>query len=128
MATKAPTMASAAAAAAKAAAPAASQSRTGGASSVPLSSLSDAELAALELESDQITSLRLDGLALSKIVKHSRDAHPHQAHGTLLGLDIEGALEVSNVFALPNSAIRSKASGGGDDESEETDKGSKSGE
>lgn len=65
--------------------------------------LDRAALEALELDSDVITSVRLDGLALTKIVKHCRDAHPYSAAGALLGMDLGGTLEVSNAFALPNS-------------------------
>ncbi|CEH17163.1 related to translation initiation factor eif3 p40 subunit [Ceraceosorus bombacis] len=43
----------------------------------------------------------------------AKDAHPHQAAGALLGLDIGGALEVSNAFPLPASSLKSS---GGDDE------------
>ncbi|CDU23804.1 related to translation initiation factor eIF3 p40 subunit [Sporisorium scitamineum] len=68
------------------------------------SDLDRAALEALELDSDVITSVRLDGLALTKIVKHCRDAHPASASGALLGMDLGGTLEVSNVFALPNSS------------------------
>lgn len=82
--------------------------------------LSDLDAAALELDSDTITSLRLDGLALTKIVKHSRDAHPQSAPGVLLGLEIGSALEVSNVFALPKGAL-----GGSSDESDDSDRGPK---
>lgn len=73
--------------------------------------------AALDLDAaDQITSVRLDGLALTKIVKHSRDAHPADASGTLLGLEIGGVLEVSNVFALPNVPAKSSDKEEGDDD------------
>jgi translation initiation factor 3 subunit H len=85
--------------------------------------LSELDLAALELDSDTVTSLRLDGLALTKIVKHSRDAHPHTAAGILLGLEIGSALEVSNVFALPRNVL-----GGGsstNEEGEDIERGAK---
>ncbi|UZJ51402.1 hypothetical protein CBS101457_000722 [Exobasidium rhododendri] len=82
--------------------------------------LSDLDAAALELDSDTVTTLRLDGLALTKIVKHSRDAHPQSAPGVLLGLEIGSALEVSNVFALPKGAL-----GGSSDDSEDSDRGPK---
>lgn len=81
--------------------------------------LSELDAAALELDSDTITSLRLDGLALSKIVKHSRDAHPHIAAGVLLGLEIGSALEVSNVFALPRGVLGS----GNSDDTEDNERG-----
>jgi translation initiation factor 3 subunit H len=83
-------------------------------------SLSDLDAAALDLDSDTITTLRLDGLALTKIVKHSRDAHPQSAPGVLLGMEIGSALEVSNVFALPKGAL-----GGSSDEAEDSDRGPK---
>lgn len=87
--------------------------------------LSDLDAAALELDTDTVTALRLDGLALTKIVKHSRDAHPHQAAGVLLGLEIGSALEVSNVFALPRGAM--SGSGGSsnvhDEHSDEGERG-----
>lgn len=35
-------------------------------------------------------------------MKHSREAFSTTAHGLLLGLDLDGILEVSNSFALPN--------------------------
>lgn len=82
--------------------------------------LSELDAAALELDSDIITTLRLDGLALTKIVKHSRDAHPQSAPGVLLGLEVGSALEVSNAFALPKGAL-----GGSSDEGEDSDRGPK---
>lgn len=39
---------------------------------------------------------------ITKILKHSREASSTTAHGLLLGLDLDGILEVSNSFALPN--------------------------
>ncbi|KDN52977.1 hypothetical protein K437DRAFT_231403 [Tilletiaria anomala UBC 951] len=74
--------------------------------------LTDLDIAALELvksAKQAITSVRLDGLALAKIVKHSKDAHPSAATGALLGLEIAGALEVSNVFSLPGNALGSSS-------------------
>lgn len=85
--------------------------------------LSELDAAALELDSDVITSLRLDGLALTKIIKHSRDAHPYAAAGVLLGLEIGSALEVSNVFALPRGVLGSSTVGG--EEQEESERGPK---
>ena len=35
-------------------------------------------------------------------MKHSREAQGSNAHGLLLGLDLDGTLEVSNSFALPH--------------------------
>lgn len=39
---------------------------------------------------------------VSKIIKHSREAQGASAHGLLLGLDLDGTLEVSNSFSLPH--------------------------
>nr|GAT43231.1 predicted protein [Mycena chlorophos] len=46
--------------------------------------------------------VQLDGMVVSKILKHSRDATSGTVHGLLLGLDLDGTLEVSNSFALPH--------------------------
>lgn len=35
-------------------------------------------------------------------MKHSREVQSSNAHGLLLGLDLDGTLEVSNSFALPH--------------------------
>ncbi|KZO96242.1 hypothetical protein CALVIDRAFT_545613 [Calocera viscosa TUFC12733] len=45
--------------------------------------------------------VQLDGLAVMKIMKHSRDAYPSAVNGILLGLDLDGVMEVSNCFPLP---------------------------
>lgn len=39
---------------------------------------------------------------VTKILKHSREASSTTAHGLLLGLDLDGTLEISNSFPLPN--------------------------
>ncbi|KAJ7925881.1 translation initiation factor 3 subunit 3 [Mycena leptocephala] len=46
--------------------------------------------------------VQLDGLVVTKILKHSREASSATVHGLLLGLDLDGTLEVSNSFALPH--------------------------
>jgi len=38
---------------------------------------------------------------VTKIIKHAREAPSTTAHGLLLGLDLDGTLEVSNSFPLP---------------------------
>lgn len=38
---------------------------------------------------------------MTKIIKHAREASSTLAHGLLLGLDLDGILEVSNSFPLP---------------------------
>jgi translation initiation factor 3 subunit H len=49
-----------------------------------------------------LTCVQLDGMVVTKIIKHAREAPSSTAHGLLLGLDLDGILEVSNSFALPN--------------------------
>lgn len=39
---------------------------------------------------------------VTKIIKHAREAPSSTAHGLLLGLDLDGVLEVSNSFPLPH--------------------------
>jgi translation initiation factor 3 subunit H len=59
--------------------------------------------------SDQPTQwvVQLDGLVLLKIIKHCKEAVSSQseiATGTLLGLDVDDVLEVTNCFPLPSDA------------------------
>ncbi|KAI0051773.1 hypothetical protein FA95DRAFT_1534189 [Auriscalpium vulgare] len=61
-----------------------------------------------------VTSVQLDGLVVSKIIKHSSDSASHTAHGLLLGLDLDGTLEISGSFPLPHN------SGDEDDRSSKT--------
>ncbi|RPD64939.1 hypothetical protein L227DRAFT_494887 [Lentinus tigrinus ALCF2SS1-6] len=51
-----------------------------------------------------ITSVQLDAIVVSKIIKHAREAPGSSAHGLLLGLDLDGTFEVSNSFPLPHHA------------------------
>ncbi|KIK71080.1 hypothetical protein GYMLUDRAFT_33206 [Collybiopsis luxurians FD-317 M1] len=46
--------------------------------------------------------VQLDGLVVSKILKHSCDSTSSSPFGLLLGIDLDGYLEVSNSFALPH--------------------------
>lgn len=53
-----------------------------------------------------LTCVQLDGLVVSKILKHAREASSiASAHGLLLGLDLDGTLEVSNSFPLPHHVV-----------------------
>ncbi|KZT72742.1 hypothetical protein DAEQUDRAFT_684954 [Daedalea quercina L-15889] len=57
----------------------------------------------IDLEGEiPLQCVQLDGLVVSKIIKHSRDAQGSSAHGLVLGLDLDGTLEVSNSFPMPN--------------------------
>jgi len=44
--------------------------------------------------------VQLDGLALLKIIKHCKENVPEIVTGQLLGLDIEGRLEITNCFPI----------------------------
>ncbi|KIY71660.1 hypothetical protein CYLTODRAFT_345572 [Cylindrobasidium torrendii FP15055 ss-10] len=56
----------------------------------------------IDVEADiPLTGVQLDGMVVSKILKHAREAPASSAHGLLLGLDLNGTLEISNSFALP---------------------------
>ncbi|KAJ1815275.1 hypothetical protein IWW57_004295 [Coemansia sp. S610] len=48
-----------------------------------------------------LTVVKVDPLALLKIVKHARESFPTPVNGQLLGLEINGVLEVTNAFAVP---------------------------
>ncbi|CED84402.1 Translation initiation factor 3, subunit h (eIF-3h) [Phaffia rhodozyma] len=50
-----------------------------------------------------INSVELDGLVIIKIIKQYLDNPTTETTGHLLGLDLNGTLEVSDSFALPNS-------------------------
>ncbi|TFY71920.1 hypothetical protein EVG20_g1079 [Dentipellis fragilis] len=57
----------------------------------------------IDIEADiPLTGVQLDGMVVSKIIKHSSDSHAAVVHGLLLGLDLDGTLEVSNSFPLPH--------------------------
>ncbi|KAI0652240.1 hypothetical protein C8Q79DRAFT_936666 [Trametes meyenii] len=57
----------------------------------------------IDIEAEiSITSVQLDAMAVSKIIKHAKEAPGSSAHGLLLGLDLDGTLEVSNSFPLPH--------------------------
>ncbi|KAM0750975.1 hypothetical protein T439DRAFT_326013 [Meredithblackwellia eburnea MCA 4105] len=81
------------------------------------------------LQEVRVERVRVDGLALMKIIKHSRDAHAvlpapsgtsnatvgfSPAVGQLLGLDANGTLEISNVFGLPSGALGGQPTRGED--------------
>ncbi|OSX67430.1 hypothetical protein POSPLADRAFT_1176245 [Postia placenta MAD-698-R-SB12] len=58
---------------------------------------------AIDIEAEiSLTCVQLDGMVVTKIIKHSREAHGPAAHGLVLGLDLDGTLEVSNSFPLPS--------------------------
>lgn len=58
----------------------------------------------VDIEADiPITHVQLDGLVVSKIIKHSIESHSSVVHGLLLGLDLDATLEVSNSFPLPHN-------------------------
>ncbi|KAJ2931168.1 hypothetical protein H1R20_g5937, partial [Candolleomyces eurysporus] len=57
----------------------------------------------IDIEADiPLNVVQLDALVVTKIIKHAREAPSTTAHGLLLGLDLDGVLEVSNSFPLPH--------------------------
>ncbi|KAI7831870.1 hypothetical protein BX661DRAFT_179423 [Kickxella alabastrina] len=48
-----------------------------------------------------LTLVKVDPLAILKIVKHARESYPTSVNGQLLGLEVDGVLEVTNAFAVP---------------------------
>ncbi|KZV79506.1 hypothetical protein EXIGLDRAFT_578355, partial [Exidia glandulosa HHB12029] len=48
-----------------------------------------------------VETVQLDGMVVMKIMKHARDTGSSTATGLLLGIDLDGTLEVSNSFPLP---------------------------
>jgi len=53
-----------------------------------------------EIKESKIRVVQLDGLALLKIIKHCKENVPEIVTGQLLGLDIEGRLEITNCFPI----------------------------
>jgi len=49
-------------------------------------------------EDSTITQVQIDAVVVIKIIKHSRDRFPDEAHGQLLGLDLGSVLDISNCF------------------------------
>ncbi|CCO26813.1 Eukaryotic translation initiation factor 3 subunit H Short=eIF3h [Rhizoctonia solani AG-1 IB] len=47
-----------------------------------------------------LASVELDGLVVMKIMKHSQESS--NANGLLVGIDLDGTLNVTNSFAMPN--------------------------
>lgn len=47
---------------------------------------------------EKIKQVQLDGLVLLKIAKHCKDSSPEPVNGVLLGLDVDGVMEVTNCF------------------------------
>lgn len=56
------------------------------------------------LRDSRRSPIKMDQKVVTKIIKHGREAPSSTAHGLLLGLDLDGILEVSNSFPLPHHA------------------------
>ncbi|KAI0030645.1 hypothetical protein K488DRAFT_79515 [Vararia minispora EC-137] len=58
----------------------------------------------IDIEADiPVQVVQLDAMVVSKIIQHSSTSHHSNIHGLLLGLDLDGILEVSNSFPLPHN-------------------------
>lgn len=51
----------------------------------------------------KVKEVVLDGLVVLRIIKHCREGLPNLVAGSLLGLDVNAKLEVTNSFAIPVS-------------------------
>lgn len=54
-----------------------------------------------------VTTVQLDGLVLLKIITHCKESMPDVVTGQLLGLDIDGRLEITSSFPLPTNTTES---------------------
>ncbi|KAJ2768009.1 hypothetical protein IWQ57_003718, partial [Coemansia nantahalensis] len=54
-------------------------------------------------KSEPLTLVKVNPLAMLKIAKHARESFPSPVNGQLLGMEIDGVLEVTNAFAVPSS-------------------------
>ncbi|KAK3825625.1 MAG: hypothetical protein J3Q66DRAFT_309072 [Benniella sp.] len=60
--------------------------------------------ATLDIEGNvPITSVQLDAMVVLKIVKHCRESAPATVTGQLMGLDVNGVLEVTHSFPMPKN-------------------------
>ena len=48
-----------------------------------------------------ISRVHVSALAVMKMIKHSSQMYPTTATGSLVGMDVDGVLEVTNCFAFP---------------------------
>lgn len=58
----------------------------------------------------------IDGLAVLKIVKHCNDSLPTMVAGSLLGLDVNGSLEITYSYSFPVPKVEGENSSEGADE------------
>lgn len=63
-----------------------------------------------EAAATPIREVIIDGLAVLKIVKHCNDSLPTMVAGSLLGLDVEGALEITYSYSFPGVKTEGEAS------------------
>ncbi|KAF3932299.1 hypothetical protein ABW19_dt0205817 [Dactylella cylindrospora] len=51
-----------------------------------------------------IKSVRVDALVAVRIVKHATGSYPTTVYGSLLGMEVDGVLQITNAFPFPTSA------------------------
>ncbi|KAJ2847650.1 hypothetical protein IWW36_003748 [Coemansia brasiliensis] len=74
-------------------------------SSFDASSIPKKLLSVLDIDkSEPLQMVKVDPLAILKIVKHARESYPTPVNGQLLGLEVDGVLEVTNSFAVPTQS------------------------
>jgi len=93
-------------------------------SSGPKSSLATLaeKLEAAPPKVNRIETIKVDGLVLLKIIKHCTESLPELCTGSLLGMDVESTLEVTNSFPFPESG---SADNENDDDAEKESFGTK---
>ncbi|KAF3930428.1 hypothetical protein ABW20_dc0102269 [Dactylellina cionopaga] len=50
-----------------------------------------------------IKSVRVDALVALRVVKHATSAYPTTVYGSLLGMEVDGVLQITNAFPFPTS-------------------------
>jgi len=55
----------------------------------------------LPAKEDELECVEIEGLVILKIIKHARELLPDMVTGTLVGLDVDNTLEVTNSFYAP---------------------------
>ena len=57
----------------------------------------------LDIDENTVKVVQLDGLVLLKLITQSKQRLPNYVTGQLLGLEVDGVLEVTNCFATPDA-------------------------
>ncbi|KAJ3372637.1 hypothetical protein AMAG_08362 [Allomyces macrogynus ATCC 38327] len=75
----------------------------------------------LGVSTEPVTSVQVDALVALKIAKHAKDLYPAAVTGALLGMDIDGVLEVTQSYPYLAKARRGRDNDDNDDDAAELD-------